>query len=436
MTLLPTSSLLVFLPTLAAAQVVTVDDGGGADFTDLQPAIDAVAAGGTVLVKDGVYADFTIAAKSVAVVADDGAVVEVLPSVVRDLAAGQVVVLRGLRFTRESAAGITLPLLALENNLGRVWIEEGLFDGTLADTVLTTAALRVVDSESVIAARTIFRGAHGSQFFVGPGPFDVNHGIVAKNSNLALHGCELTGGLGATGFFTDFDTGIPPHAGGHGVSLDGGTLFAGSCRFQGGDGGDGAHWPGGACWNGQSGGHGLFVTGGAQVHVLDSSLGGGSGGGATLAPCSAGASGTPSLVDNGSLTTLPGAAPAVATTSPVREGQSLAIDVTGQSGALAGVAFSFAPEHLLFLPWSGVVHLGGTPFVLAVAGVPPSGTVSFTTPIGDVLPIGGGASAYVQSVVSLPAGGFVLSGPSAVTILDTVFWAGQGPPRCVVGCGP
>ena len=416
-----TSTLLALVPALPAAQVVTVDDSGGADFADIQPAIDAVTDGGIVLVRDGVYGALAIAAKSVAVVADTGAAVEVLPGVVRDLTAGQVVLLRGLRFTRESASLITLPLLALENNQGTVWIEDGLHDGTLADPVLVTAALRVENCAAVVAARTIFRGSDGTPFFVGPGPFDVNHGIVARDSNLALHGCELAGGLGATGFFTDFDTGLPPHAGAHGVHLDGGSLFAGGCSFQGGDGGDGADWPGGACWNGQAGGHGLFLTGGAQADVLDSSFAAGSGGAATAVPCVAGASGQPSLVGSGSLNTLAGDAPGLATSSPVRERQSLVVDVTGPPGALAAVAFSFAPDHALFLPWSATIHLAGTPLVLAVASVPAAGALSVTTPIGDVLPTAGGSSVYLQSLLALPAGGFALSEPSAATFLDAVF---------------
>ena len=61
----------------ALAGVITVDDSGGADFTDLPQAVAAAAPGDTLLVHPGQYSSFTIDAK---------------PLTVLGLAAGQVVV--------------------------------------------------------------------------------------------------------------------------------------------------------------------------------------------------------------------------------------------------------------------------------------------------------------------------------------------------------
>ncbi|UCE49851.1 MAG: hypothetical protein JSW47_06795, partial [Phycisphaerales bacterium] len=51
------SLIVVFLlPIVSAhAEVITVDDDGGADFTDIQPAINASQNGDTIVVKPGTY---------------------------------------------------------------------------------------------------------------------------------------------------------------------------------------------------------------------------------------------------------------------------------------------------------------------------------------------------------------------------------------------
>ena len=53
---------LLALPTLAADQVLVVDDDGGAgvDFTHLQDAIEAAGEGDLVLIRDGHYPGLTI----------------------------------------------------------------------------------------------------------------------------------------------------------------------------------------------------------------------------------------------------------------------------------------------------------------------------------------------------------------------------------------
>src|SRR5512136_1557214 len=47
--------LLVFLSSTISAATLTVDSSGGADYAEIQPAIDAASDGDTVLVKPGEY---------------------------------------------------------------------------------------------------------------------------------------------------------------------------------------------------------------------------------------------------------------------------------------------------------------------------------------------------------------------------------------------
>lgn len=59
---------LALLALPVHAGVITVDDDGGADFTDLPPAVAAAAAGDTLLVHPGVYTSFLLSAKPLTIV--------------------------------------------------------------------------------------------------------------------------------------------------------------------------------------------------------------------------------------------------------------------------------------------------------------------------------------------------------------------------------
>jgi hypothetical protein len=87
--------------TPALAQVTwTVDDSGGADFVQIQDAIDAAADGDVILVEPGDYASFAIVDKGLVLTGTTPtAMVRVSShSEVRDLAAGKLVELTGFRF--------------------------------------------------------------------------------------------------------------------------------------------------------------------------------------------------------------------------------------------------------------------------------------------------------------------------------------------------
>lgn len=99
----PALLLLALSPLASAQSVWVVDQAGGGDFSEIQPALDASADGDTILVKQGDYAGFEVQAREVHIVAEVGAEVNVVvpqPTSgvwVEALAPGQQVLLSGIR---------------------------------------------------------------------------------------------------------------------------------------------------------------------------------------------------------------------------------------------------------------------------------------------------------------------------------------------------
>lgn len=119
-----------------APDVLTVapDAGGGADFQDLQVAIDAAAPGDTVLVQAGQWTSVSIVGKGIDLVVDIDPVeigdqfaswgdVFVFGGIsIRDVPAGQRVLVRGLSVQNEY--GSYLPALEVLDCPGPVWIQD------------------------------------------------------------------------------------------------------------------------------------------------------------------------------------------------------------------------------------------------------------------------------------------------------------------------
>lgn len=410
---------LLLLAPAASAQVLTVDDDAPAGFPDIQGAIDAAGEGDLILVRTGDYPGFTLDGKALRIVADTGAAVEVEPSRVRNLAAAQPVLIRGLSWTRESTAPVTATLLVVEDCLGPVWLEECTIDGAAADPVLVAGALRVEDCAGAVLVRCTVRGALGSPFLVGPGPFDGNDGLIARNAAVSVFESFLQGGDGATGWWTGFDTFVPSQAGGAGVRLDGGSLFAAGSTLRGGDGGDGADWQGASCFSGRPGGSGLLIDGGGHADLLDLSVAGGAGGLASAPLCVDGSPGAPTQILAGTSTALPGVAQALVAASPVCEGGLAAVTVQGTPGALAVLATSFSQGYTPSPAWLGTLLLGPVPSVLVTVTIPTGGAAPLAFAIPAFLPPGTGLQILLQAGLVLPGGGgVVLSSGSAVTLLD------------------
>ena len=124
------ASALILASTAAAqGSVIVVDDDGGFDFTVLQDAVDAAAGGDTILVKSGQYERLVIDGKALSVIAEADSKVSVTGTAigaevvaVRNLQAGQQVLVRGLDVVL--AAPAIERAVDLTDNAGAVWIED------------------------------------------------------------------------------------------------------------------------------------------------------------------------------------------------------------------------------------------------------------------------------------------------------------------------
>lgn len=167
-------ALSAVLAAPSAGQVVTVAPGGaGADFGEIQPAVDAAPAGASVLIQPGTYAPFTID-KPLRLLGQgalvQSAVADVEACVVRDLPPLAEVVVTGVRFEGGASscaggpfAGNCRPYLSIEDCLGSVVLEGVVVDAS--DDGITGAsgpAVRVQDSTRVMLVDCELVGNSGS----------------------------------------------------------------------------------------------------------------------------------------------------------------------------------------------------------------------------------------------------------------------------------
>lgn len=139
-------SVLALSSATALAGVITVDDSGGADFTDLPAAVAAAA--DTLLVHPGTYMSFTLDGKPLTMLGLASGQVVVLGSTrVRDLAAGSPAVLCQLDCER----------LALSNNTAAVVLDDVRVFGE------GSAILRVAACADVRAMASQVHCAHMAQ---------------------------------------------------------------------------------------------------------------------------------------------------------------------------------------------------------------------------------------------------------------------------------
>jgi len=228
-------TLLLVAPL--GAQVLTVGPPGtGADFTDIQPAIDAAPGGATLILLPGSYAHFVLdkavdvlgpgpELATVAATAADTSAVSV-----RDLAAGATVVVAG--FTAVGGAstceasffttGMCVPFIEVDGCLGRVILQELVAESTQTPGP-SGPPMRVTDSQDVhvYACQLEGEGHSGSTY--------PTVGLEVESSGLRLVDSSVRGGSGIHD--------AAPNTGDVGLLLSASSLELVRSSVLGGDGG-------------------------------------------------------------------------------------------------------------------------------------------------------------------------------------------------------
>ncbi|QDU65690.1 hypothetical protein [Engelhardtia mirabilis] len=390
----------------AAGAVLVVDDfaGPGVDFTSIQAAVNASGPTDTILVRTGNYTGFVVNAKTATIVADSANVQVQGVVEVTNIAAGQKVVLHGLRITSTFGTALELTTCA-----GPVWIEDCAIDSSglpvfqINDGVrLTGAAAAVISACSIVSSGD------------GTGGIGGGNGLLAQNSNLHLYDTTIVGGAVIGG--------VP---GSPGLSMINGFTFASGCQFFGGDGGAGTlQGTFQICTDGGAGGPGISLTTvssspPATLVLLDTDSSGGNGGAPGGPACVSGSNGPSISTDGTSVVTDLGlnlAARHYTITSPVRSGETGLLEFTATPGELAWAIFSVDTAPLYFPAFTG--SLGpAAPLIFVFAGqVPAGGTLAL--PVNISLPAGVPyALAYEQGLFFSLEDEFVLGTPRAGWVL-------------------
>ena len=323
---LPLSSQGLFreIDPLRTPRVWTVDDSGGADFTDLPQAVLEAGAGDVLLVKAGNYTSFALNGKGLTILGDGGVPKVIGPVTVVELPAGQNLVLRGLDFEDGGA-----PHVLLRDNAGAVWIE----DCTIYNTSPYGAyELQAKDNASVVLVRT---DVFGAAFLPVPGSHaSALHGV---RSDVHAHESLFRAGDGNP-------TTTHGGAGDDGAQLEDAFLYAAGCTFRGGKGIQGGcaacSFPCNPLATAGGAGLNAAASGTPPITLACTFIGGtgGEGGGfQNCCPCPDGPTGPPTVgvvtVENLPLRSY-------RVTTPVRDGTSYQLVAKCQPGEFVWSVFS------------------------------------------------------------------------------------------------
>jgi hypothetical protein len=181
-------ALFVLAPA-SLANVLTVGPAGsGAQFTEIQAAVDAAQAGDVILVQPGTYGAITVFQKPLRILGDGTGTVTVagagFAAHVGGLLANEELVLSGLRL---QSIGSLLPVVRVENSAGTVV----LHDLELPLTGFGVPGLLVVDCPRVLVLDSLVRGGVLGGFGATP-----RGALYALRSGLWIAGCEIAGANG------------------------------------------------------------------------------------------------------------------------------------------------------------------------------------------------------------------------------------------------
>ncbi|QDU65704.1 hypothetical protein [Engelhardtia mirabilis] len=390
----------------SAQQVLLVDaDGGpGADFTDLQPALDAAAEGQVVLILPGSYSQFVVDGKSLSIFAAAPGVAVEGRCRVRNVGPGQRVVLDGLKF--HSIEGTALQV---DDCPGSVWFEGLVVESIGNPFVAPSVGVQVSDADNLVMVDCAVRSTVGEQITTNGS----NAGLQVLYSNVYLFDCVATAGLQNFGYDGD-----------PGVEAGSSFVFASGCRMVGGRGSDGKVFGGAACADGSDGGPGLrsinaFQGPGSEVLLLGSVSIGGEPGRPSSPACSPGAQG-PSLEEfpGSSIQDLGLQLPPrrLELSGPISSGQSLHGTLSGSPAELGWIVASIETSAVFVPALHGVLATTSSGLAIQLGPLSPAGELDFQFQV--TLPGGTpSATVFAQGLLLSAADGLVLSGPRATLVV-------------------
>lgn len=375
--------LLASIAGAVPGAVWVVDDGGGADFTDVQPAIDAAAHGDTILIRPGSYGGFTIVDKALSLVSDGGQPPRIQDlAAVAGLAADHPVNLAGLNLRRG---------LVLIDSDGQVLCSDLVCEWPELTESNVSLSHRVSNCQTVIFSRCSLKGRDGAMVYWNYGGWDGvdgENGLDVQGSRVALYGCQIQGGTG-------------------GDCIDGNSIYCEDSRPS-------------------SGGDGILATGNSLLY-LDDSVATGGPKGFDDPTCSwdfpPGNDGEDIRLLDGSQMT-PAEDPVIALDGPtvVRANEQVPLEISGPVGAPALLLWSDDPDWRELGPWVGPLHLSSQAlYVQALGTIPGSGVLSakFTPP---AIPVGEeNRRLFMQAFALGTNPGRMLGTPSSLDVVDPAF---------------
>lgn len=378
--------------TTSQSRVWIVDDDATADFTEIYQAVAAAADGDTVLVNAGTYDGFAITGKSLTVQARSPAVPVVGEGVVvRDLAPGASVVLRGLHLVYAE--------LVIEDCAGSVWVED--CDAESLDDDFQHV---IRNSADVVVSRCSISADNYLQ------------GLVVVDSSVHLFDSELRGADGRPA--SDIPClMIDAQDGYAGLAVTGSFVYLSGCEVKGGDGGMAVFMQFCGCGDAGDGGSAVdLVAGNPTLVYRDSTFTSGAPG-AGSPPCPAGGAEPPIQVLSGTATKLIDAARSFTASSPLAAGSAVTLDFVGVPGDLVYLLFGTQANAFYLPSCYGSVTVDLSSFVIAFVGmIPGSGTLSVAPLIPSIGPGAESLVLYAQANFVAPGVSCHVSSPSAVVI--------------------
>ena len=400
-------SAVVFLAPVHGAQgkVWVIDNapGPGIDFTSLAAGVAAASDGDVLLLKQGMYSSLSITGKALTVQADENFVtIDGTASSIQGLSAAQSVHVRGVRW---------LDPLTLSANAGVVWVEDvrgpGRFGPISAD-----------DCSSVVLLRMLPIGTVGYSIFDCSVYVPSEAALQLEDSSIHAFGSTFTGGRGGSCYVGGIcsETGQP---GAPGIDLTGpGFLFLSDSDSIGGLAGcigEPLGCPKPECSQGGAG-----LANGGEVRLIDSSLLGAPSVSyydvtSTPGPSTTGADPVP----------LPGKALRFEASSPVREGESVALSFEGPPWTPVYLATGSGPNAHFVENVRGTVLVSELAQIEFVGFTGADGTLETTRDLSD-LPDG------VDSTLVFYQALYVTAAPAAASMLHDLV---RRLPRFVLGAG-